>query len=260
MTGFVGSAQSEGLRTVMHRLSAAQKSNRGAPGYSRWINRPAGRFLAATAFKIGLSPNQVTLGSAAMSLLGITLVAILPATLATGCTVAILLTVAYALDSADGQLARLRGTGSAGGEWLDHVVDCVKSVTIHLAVLICWFTNIDFISSLWLLIPLAYCVQSVTWFFSITLTEQLLSQSGRRKSKSAANPREQAPAARSLAMLPVDYGVLCLSFFLLGYPHIFVAVYTILAVVNVAYLGLAMVRWYRSLTKPPTPVPARSTS
>ena len=51
----------------------------------------------------------------------------------------VLLASGYVMDSVDGQLARLRGSGSLSGEYLDHTVDCVKTATLHLAVLISWY-------------------------------------------------------------------------------------------------------------------------
>ena len=54
----------------------------------------------------------------------------------TGVVVSLLLILGYALDSADGQLARLLGGGTPEGEWLDHVIDSAKLATIHLAVLV----------------------------------------------------------------------------------------------------------------------------
>ncbi|CPU67422.1 Uncharacterised protein [Mycobacteroides abscessus] len=51
----------------------------------------------------------------------------------------------------------------------------------------------------------------------------------------------------TLAVLPTDYGFLCLSFALLWLPSAFLVVYTALAVVNALVLPLAAVRWYRSL-------------
>ena len=50
----------------------------------------------------------------------------------------LLLATGYALDSADGQLARLKGGGRPAGEWLDHTVDMAKTVMLHGAVLIAW--------------------------------------------------------------------------------------------------------------------------
>jgi phosphatidylglycerophosphate synthase len=47
--------------------------------------------------------------------------------------ITVVLVLGYALDAADGQLARLRGGGSSLGEWLDHMIDSAKVVGPHLA-------------------------------------------------------------------------------------------------------------------------------
>src|SRR6476661_4053456 len=126
-------------RQIVEQLAAAQKSNRGAGGYSRWINRPLGRQLAATAYRAGLTPNQVTLISAAFSYAAIAAIALATMNVLAGVLIGIGLVVGYALDSADGQLARLRGGGSAVGEWLDHVVDAAKVTSLHLAIAVAWY-------------------------------------------------------------------------------------------------------------------------
>ena len=61
----------------------------------------------------------------------------------------------YALDSADGQLARLRGGGSLTGEWLDHVIDSFKISTLHLAVLVMAYRFFP-TPTWWLLVPLVF--------------------------------------------------------------------------------------------------------
>ena len=48
-----------------------------------------------------------------------------------GLAVTLLLVIGYALDAADGQLARLLGGGSSSGEWLDHMVDVTKTCVLH---------------------------------------------------------------------------------------------------------------------------------
>ena len=124
-------------RERSQRSGSAQKPvAAGAPPYSILVNRRAGRFVAAAAYRAGLSPNQVTAVSATFTFGGI----ILPATTApagwVGALVWAALALGYIFDSADGQLARLQGSGSVAGEWLDHVVDSTKIVSLHLAVLI----------------------------------------------------------------------------------------------------------------------------
>ena len=125
------------------RLRHAQKSAKGAPPYSLFVNRPLGRVLAAAAYQMGLTPNQVTYISAAMHLRRPLVLALAPATWPVGLLVTVMLVLGYALDSADGQLARLRGGGSLLGEWLDHMIDSVKVAALHLAVLVSLYRNFD---------------------------------------------------------------------------------------------------------------------
>ena len=112
----------------LEELRSAQKGRKGAPPYSLFVNRPLGRVFAAAANVLGLRPNQVTMISACFTFAAIALLAIGPATWWVGVLVAVGLVLGYALDSADGQLARLQGGGSLTGEWLDHMIDSVKVV------------------------------------------------------------------------------------------------------------------------------------
>ncbi|RYF39098.1 MAG: CDP-alcohol phosphatidyltransferase family protein, partial [Comamonadaceae bacterium] len=117
----------EPIRETLARLASAQKgAAKGAPAYSIWVNRRVGRLLAVIAYRLGLTPNQVTAVSAVFTFTGIALIAFAPVSIWMGIAVWLLLALGYAWDSADGQVARLRGGGSLSGEWLDHFVDAVK--------------------------------------------------------------------------------------------------------------------------------------
>jgi phosphatidylglycerophosphate synthase len=241
-------------------LSAgAGKSNRGAPGYSRWVNRPAGRQLAIIAFRLGLSPNQVTVLSGLTSLAGIVVLAVAPATVGIGFLVAFLLALAYALDSADGQVARMQGGGSRAGEWLDHVIDCLKIATLHAAVLVAWYRWFD-LPDVMLLVPIVAGIQLSTYFFSMILTDQLRAAALAQRPTDPAAPAPAPPAAppapegrppvlASLVILPADYGVLCLCFVLLGFHDAFVWAYSAITLAGVALLVAALRKWFRDLSR-----------
>lgn len=234
-----------GFRDALARLRQAQKSARGGPPYSIFVNRPTGRILAALAYRAGLTPNQVTGLSAVATFAGIGLLAAAPASLVTGITVAVLLVLGYALDSADGQLARLRGGGSLQGEWLDHTVDSLKVVVVHLAVLVTWYLHLDLPAG-WLAVPLAFAAASSVHFFGMVLVDLLARVT--RAETSVPAPAKVAPAASlSLLKLPTDYGVLCLAMVLLGSHALFVGVYTVLAVATVGYTLLVVVKWRRDV-------------
>jgi len=121
VTAVAGTRPAGDLRTTLRRLAAAQKGATGAPAYSRFVNRPLGRLLAGLAFHAGLTPNAVTAVSAASTTAGIALLALAPPSVPMGLAVAVCLVLGYALDAADGQLARLRGAarlrGSGSTTW-----------------------------------------------------------------------------------------------------------------------------------------------
>ena len=227
---------------TVRRLAGAQKGAQGAPAYSRFVNRPLGRVFAALAFHARLTPNGVTGLSAVATFSGIALLALARPSWATGVAVAALLVLGYALDSADGQLARLRGGGSPAGEWLDHMVDSLKIASLHLAVLVGWYRFEYVERGPWLLLPLAFSVISVVLFFATLLNEALRAQHGALTR--AARGGERPSTLRSLVVVPTDYGLLCLVFVLLGAPVAFTTVYGALALATAAYLLLASVKWF----------------
>lgn len=236
-------ARSGGYSGALRRLGSAQKPAKGAPAYSRFVNRRLGRYLAAAAYVLGLTPNMVTAISGAFSFIGIALLALVAPSWWLGVTVMLCLVIGYALDSADGQLARLRGGGSTAGEWLDHMIDATKISSLHLAVLIAAHRWFDFDSAAWLLVPIGFTVVAAVSFFGMILNDQLLRayQAGRPAATSVATPS----TLRSLLVAPTDYGVLCLSFALLGAPQVFFVVYCVLFAGSLGYLALAAIKWFR---------------
>jgi len=236
---------SDGLRTTLARLSDAQKGAVGAPAYSRFVNRKLGRLFAALAYHAGLTPNMVTGISAAFTATGIALLALLPPSGPMGVAVAACLVLGYALDAADGQLARLRGGGSPAGEWLDHMVDAAKASSLHLAVLIGFYRFEIVEPGPLLLVPLGYCVVDAVLYFGTMLNEALRAQHGvaTRAQRSDGRPS----IGRSLLVLPTDYGLLCCVFVLFGAPFLFVPVYSVLFLAMAAFLALASVKWFREM-------------
>ncbi|MEU3060790.1 CDP-alcohol phosphatidyltransferase family protein [Streptomyces subrutilus] len=234
--------------TALRELRGAQKSAKGVSLYSRFVNRPAGRYLAAGSYGIGLTPNQVTLVSAALSFAGAAAVALVAPSWGLGVAVWALLALGFAFDSADGQLARLRGGGSASGEWLDHVVDCAKLTALHTCVLIAFYrfpeeygTGADG----WLLVPLGFQFAAVVTFFGGLLTEKL-------KPKAApGSPAAEPSTVRAVALLPVDYGVFCLVFLLVGGGGLFRWAYAGAGALAGLFLLAFLAKWYRELSAVP---------
>ena len=221
---------------------ATMKPSKGVSLYSRWLNRPAGRVLARSAFRLGLSANAVTALSAGVTALGIAVLVVFEPSWPTGVTVAVLLALGFALDSADGQVARMSRTSSAAGEWLDHVVDAAKHVTLHAAVLVAWYRFLPDHHS-WLLLPLLFQFVAVVTFSAQTTVALL-----KRLQRGPAAPVGPASTVRAVGLLPADYGVLCWSFVLWGAPTVFVGVYAAVMVLSATILLAFLVKWFQELS------------
>lgn len=239
-----GTEASRTYSGLVAELKAHQKTSKGASAYATYINRPAGRRFAALAFLMRMTPNGVTGVSALCTFAGFAVLVAGPWSVLTGIAAAVLLMLGYALDSADGQLARLQGGGSTAGEWLDHVVDAVKMGSIHLVVLIGWWSSGAFPSGL-MLVPIAYQVLATVFFFTIMLTDQL-----RRLHRGSASMRLAGEGSSSfvysLAVLPTEYGILALVFVTWG-TGLFAPLYCLLLAANVMFLGLALPKWFREV-------------
>jgi phosphatidylglycerophosphate synthase len=99
---------------------------------ARHLNKPISfRVTRYLLCRLPITPNQVTLGAAAVALVGAVLIA-------SGQTTAMILGFLLAhvqsiLDGCDGELARVRFQQSAIGEWLDTIVDDGLNLTLAVA-------------------------------------------------------------------------------------------------------------------------------
>ncbi|WP_223291027.1 CDP-alcohol phosphatidyltransferase family protein [Streptomyces avicenniae] len=244
------------FRAALTRLREAQKTSKGVSLYSRYVNRPVGRVFAAAAYRAGRTPNQVTALSALVSFAGIAALALVPPSWPLALCVWAALVLGFALDAADGQLARLRGTSSPAGEWLDHAVDCAKITALHTAVLVTFHQHFALPGERWLLVPPVFQLAAVMIFFGGLLTDKL-------RPRPAAPPGAPAPAPsrlRAVALLPVDYGTMCALFLLLGDERLFRLGYALLACVYVLFCAAFSVKWFRELSAAGTAAGAASAS
>ena len=67
---------------------------------------------------------------------------------------AAVLALALVLDTADGRLARLQGTSSAFGRWLDQILDELADLTLHAAI--AWAAYIATGLVIWLALGILY--------------------------------------------------------------------------------------------------------
>lgn len=233
--------------TALRSLGSAQKSQAGVPLYTRYVNRRLGRYAAAGAYTLGLTPNQVTAISGLCSAVAVGLVVAISPSVWLAVAVTILLIAGYALDSADGQLARLTGTGGPAGEWLDHVVDAARNPALHLAILVSLYRFAD-LPEWVLLLPMLFLLTMMVRFFGQMLAEQL-----RRREHAAVPVADDAgQRGRSLIQLPSDPGVINLVFVLLAWPWVFVATYATLLAANTALTLASLVRRFREMKQLPS--------
>lgn len=235
-----------GFRETLSLLGAAQKPGSGVPAYTRWVNRKVARYFAAGAVKFGITPNGVTAISAILSFMGILLLLFVEPSFLSALGIAVFFALGYALDSADGQVARVTGMSSPAGEWLDHVVDAIRTPVQHLAVLVGFIRFQDHWPMngwpLWWL-PMAFAVLTVGYFMSQILAEQL------RNNRKTAAPPAGGPL-RSFINLHMDAGTFCWIFIFWGWGWGFVVVYGLLFLAFLLTTAMSMRRKYLSLNTP----------
>lgn len=235
----------DGVRAALNALRNAQKTSAGAPAYSRFVNRPLGRLIAAIGSVTGATPNRLTAVSAVLTFSAIALIATVPPGIASAVATTVLLVLGYAFDAADGQLARLLNTSSPAGEWLDHFVDATKSSALHLAVAVSWYRFYQ-LDIRWVLIPIAFTLVSAVFFFAMILSDQLRRVAALRAQSTDIKAR---PNSRlyAVAVIPADYGLLCVVFLATAWPPLFVGIYTAIFLCQLVILLASAVRWYRQM-------------
>lgn len=227
------------LGESMRLLDAAQKPGAGVPAYTRWVNRRAARYLCAAGERMGLTPSTVSVLSILMTLAGLGAFLVLHRTpLVAGALAAVLLALGYALDSADGQLARLQQTSSVRGEWLDHTLDAVRLPAVHLSI------------GAGFLLQGAPILAAVAAMYSIAASAAFLSQNlgGLLRDRSQSD-RLQLRRHQSWLLLPADPGVLCWLFALWIVLPLFSAAYLALFTANILHVAFSTRRRWRELGK-----------
>jgi phosphatidylglycerophosphate synthase len=235
------------VRQNMQALALAQKTPHGTPAYTLYVNRRIGRLIAAVAFERRMTPNQLTIISALLTLGGLAVLVGVDTSIWSSLVAALLLAVGFTFDSADGQLARLQGSGGPLGEWFDHAVDAGKTVGLHAAVLVAAYRFLDPPAGLLVLVLAFQFVAVVT--YSSNLLSDLLQRSRGVKRSSAPPGRRQIVA--SVVKLPVDSGVVCWTVAIFG-TALFWWAYGLLFVGSTAYL-VAHVRHVVSVLSAPDP-------
>jgi phosphatidylglycerophosphate synthase len=117
---------------------------------------PLAERLAAALAPTRVRPNAVTLAATALMLLAAGLAAFAGAGIAPGVAAALAMAAALVLDTADGRLARLQGTCTEFGRWLDGVLDELADMALHAAIAWSAFTATQ--RPGWLLLGMLYAM------------------------------------------------------------------------------------------------------
>jgi phosphatidylglycerophosphate synthase len=132
---------------------------------------PLAERLAEWLKASAVRPNAVTLASAGLMLSGGAVVSAGFSGLRARIAVAICLAVALVLDTADGRLARLQGTSSAFGRWLDQVLDELADMVLHAAI--AWAAFCREGQPGWLLLGMLYASSKYLFQVQSLLGEEL---------------------------------------------------------------------------------------
>ena len=139
-----------------------------------WAARPA-LAIARTLAPTPVHPNQVTLAAGAAMLAGAGTVAFGRSTLAGQIGPAVAIALCLILDTADGHLARLQGTASEFGSWLDANLDELGDMALHAAIAWSAYSRSGDIA--WLVVGMAYAAAKYLFVFgSTSATEGKVSQ------------------------------------------------------------------------------------
>jgi phosphatidylglycerophosphate synthase len=134
-----------------------------------WAAAPAlalARALAPTSIR----PNHVTLSAGSAMLGASAMVAFGRTGVAGQIAPAAAIAASLVLDTADGHLARLQGTSSAFGRWLDSNLDELGDMALHAAIAWSAFGRSGHVG--WLLVGMAYAASKFLFFFGSTAASE----------------------------------------------------------------------------------------
>jgi phosphatidylglycerophosphate synthase len=130
-----------------------------------WALAPA-RGLARVLRATWVRPNVLTMLSGGMVLAAAGLVAWGKGAIEWNLGAGLLLAMGLVLDTADGHLARLQGTASAFGRWLDSNLDELGDLALHAAA--AWAAYVRTAEPAWLAVGFSYLIGKYLYIFGST--------------------------------------------------------------------------------------------
>lgn len=220
----------ETFREACRRL-LANLTKGGEDGYvSARLNRPISTRVSARLVSTGITPNQITVISFLISLLGAGLLSV--GLYAAGLVGGLLVQLASVIDGCDGEIARLKHLSSARGAWLDTVLDRYADMAVALAVTYAFATAHPG--------PLAWIVGFLA-AFGFILASYVTKEFAIRHDRPYPNDVLNRLKRRDLRILLICLGAL------VGRP--FEALLLAGAVSHVCVIGILIKGWGRSRTR-----------
>lgn len=204
----------------------------GGHPITRMFSQRGGAFFAWLGSSLGLSPNQLTLIACLTSVAGALAYAVPGTSLALMIAAIVLTQIGYALDCADGQLARASRKTSPLGRWLDVYLDMLTIISLSFAVSFRIHTA-DLTLVLWATLASGfYCYARVGNIFTCTLA---------RATTGGGSGHYKSPLHRLfLAIIDTPVVLLCICL-LRDHPIpllIYLGVVSILFTVHSLYVGI----------------------
>ncbi|HWE35885.1 MAG TPA: CDP-alcohol phosphatidyltransferase family protein [Isosphaeraceae bacterium] len=150
-----------------------------------WALGPA-RALARSLVETRVRPNALTVAAGGLMISAAALIATASTTLAGRLGAAALLAMALVLDTADGHLARLQGSASDFGRWLDAVLDELADMALHAAI--AWAAFARDGQPAWLVLGMGYAAGKYLFVIGQTTREAVAAPGGERRDAPAPSP------------------------------------------------------------------------
>lgn len=221
------------------------KNVKGALFFTYHLNRGFAQYLTFILCRLNVSPNFITCFSSFFFILGgIVLVAnTYQLTFPVLFLTFFVWLLAYALDSSDGQVARLTNKCNKFGEWLDHTLDSFNKFIVVTAMFFTVLNNVASEQKSLCLIAYAVAIGSKLVFFNALMYKTLLF--GQKTPDIRTQPVDIVNIARGLGSIFDDY-LLPFFVFFLQWPSMFLYITLIYFSFNfLCFFIYILIRFYK---------------
>jgi phosphatidylglycerophosphate synthase len=157
-----------------------------------WARTPA-TWLARRLVATRVRPNHLTLAAFSLFVIAAGIIGLGRGAIGLRLAAATALALALVLDTADGHLARLQGTASAFGRWLDGWLDEVGEMALHAAI--AWSAYVQSGAVGWLVVGMLYAMGKYVFVAGSVPV------AGQEPGEAAATPTAPHPSSRPVADL-----------------------------------------------------------